>query len=217
MIDLIERWQTLIAGLLAIVAALIGGRYINRQIQASANIEEDRRKRKFAASRAVLPLTLSSLSEYARRCSAYLKDILATRNGEAIPLQSTPTPPPLLPITVIEELRSMIEYSDEPIRGALVRLVSKIQEQTARLTVLANRLRKRPNSEELVTVSNIEEYMLDAAEIYARCAALFSFARAQSEEVPGDPSIADIRSALNQTSLWQENFARLHERVGRKY
>ena len=77
----VQEWQILIAGMVALAAAFVGGAYIteqirtlnsqvNRQIEASQNLEDERRHRKFAAARAVLPLTLSNLCEYAARCGA---------------------------------------------------------------------------------------------------------------------------------------------------
>ncbi len=83
----VQEWQILIAGMIALTAAFVGGAYIteqiralnsqvNRQFEASQNLENERRLRKFAAARAVLPLTLSNLCEYSSRCGAALKTML---------------------------------------------------------------------------------------------------------------------------------------------
>ena len=69
----LETWQTLAAGLLAISAAFIGGRYITKQIEVTLALEADRTRRRFVAPRAVMPLTLSMFSAYARTTAAALR------------------------------------------------------------------------------------------------------------------------------------------------
>jgi hypothetical protein len=213
----LDHWQTLVAGSLAIVAALIGGYFIHRQIVAGNAIEADRLKRKFDAARAVLPLTLSTLTEYARSANEHLKLILATKNGEAIPRQSAPAAPPTVPQIVIDDLRGMIEYSDEPIRGSLRIFVGRLQIQSARLSTLTTHLRDTHDNSWSVTASNVESSILDTAEIFARCALLFKFARGDGGAMPGGPSQSDIKSALNQTGFWFEDFPRLHQSAERNY
>ena len=92
----VQEWQILIAGIIALAAAFVGGAYIteqirvlnsqvNRQIEASQNLENSKRLRKFAAARAVLPLTLGNLCEYASRCGAALKAMLGHQLDGKIP------------------------------------------------------------------------------------------------------------------------------------
>jgi hypothetical protein len=213
----IDHWQTLIAGLIAILAAFVGGLFINRQISSAHIIEKERVERKFSAARAILPLTLSALSEYTQLCNSHLKTILATKRGDAIPLQATPTKAPTFPNGIIEDLRGIIEYSDKPIRTALVALVGKLQIQMSRLTTLERHLKEGPDNTNSIVVTNIEDYILDAADIYARCAALFHFARGATEIAPGGPLRADMHSALNQTGFWYDEFRRVHDRVDVRY
>src|SRR5258708_4974499 len=80
----VERWQILITGGLAIVAALIGGRYINKQIIASERQEKSRRESEFNAALAVMPLALSELAFYALVCGQALGEIYAQRDGADI-------------------------------------------------------------------------------------------------------------------------------------
>jgi hypothetical protein len=69
----------------------------------------------------------------------------------------------------------------------------------------------------LITATNIEDYILDSTEVYARCAALFKFAGGESGTAPGEPTRDQIRSALNQTGFWFEEFENLHKRVDAHY
>jgi hypothetical protein len=208
-------WQTLIAGLIAIGAAFIGGQFIHKQIRASERLEENRRRRKFAAARSVLPLALSALSDYARRCAVALKAIYAQRDDESILKQINLPEFPSLPGAIIEDLRVMIEFGDDALYDVLATLLEELQVQTARLNDLWGEL--RTPGERSTTVSNIVDYILDTAFIYARAAALFDFARRKSEAIPGDPSYEQIMSALNQTGFLDEEFDRIREAAGRQF
>lgn len=213
----IDHWQALIAGSLAIVAAIVGGIFINRQVRAAKTSETEARQRKFDAARAVLPLTLSALSEYAIRSNKLLMAIHTTKAGESIPKQATPPALPPIPVGVIEDLRAIIEQSDEPFRGSIKRLIGQLQVQVARMGSMATHLKEGYDDDHSITVLNIETYMIDGADIYARCSALFDFARGTSDEVPGGPTRADIRTGLRQTGVWEDLYPRVHQWVDSHY
>src|SRR5947209_18563583 len=63
----IHGWQTLVAAVIAIVAAVVAWWNTSRQLRQVAALERARRSRKQAALRAVLPLALSEISNYASR------------------------------------------------------------------------------------------------------------------------------------------------------
>ena len=220
-----QQWQTLIAGSFAILAALIGGGFLNTQIQASEalvnkqiraseDLENVRRCRKFAAARAVLPLTLSSLCEYARRSAVALKKILGQRRGELILGEINLPEFPSLPTEVIKELREVIEFGDDKISEAIESLLREIQVQAARLNNLWQE--KSAPEKKNTSVVDVEEYVLDTASIYARSSALFDYARKESDIVPGDPPPKKNVSALNQMGLWESDFKRIHETAWRR-
>ncbi len=64
--DWLSRWQTLIAGLIALSGAALGAVFLNRQINQDKALETQRRASRFLAIRSVLPLTLSALMGYVR-------------------------------------------------------------------------------------------------------------------------------------------------------
>ncbi|KXF76554.1 hypothetical protein ATN84_10855 [Paramesorhizobium deserti] len=68
----IYHYQTLITGIFAIGAALIGASAINGQIQSAERQERERRDARHAAARATLPLALSAITQYAVGCSRYV-------------------------------------------------------------------------------------------------------------------------------------------------
>ena len=72
-------WQTLLAGAMALLAALLGGFFIYQQITASSVLERERLRRQLEAGRAALPFLLSALLEYLESCTAIL---LQTQNTQ---------------------------------------------------------------------------------------------------------------------------------------
>jgi hypothetical protein len=216
----VQEWQILIAGTVALAAAFVGGAYIteqiralnsqvNRQIEASQNFENARRLRKFAAARAVLPLTLSNLCEYASRCGAALKTMLGHQLDEKIPNDIEIPDLPTLPKDVIDELRNVVEFGDEKISKVAATLIGEIHYKTARLKNLW--MDYRAPGHHVTPVSNVESQVLGMALIYARAVALFDYARGETEEVPGDPRQHDILAALNQIGFLKEEHQKIHD------
>ncbi len=86
---IIEPWQTLIAGLLAFVGAIITVWIINKQIRQTYNIEETRRKRNERAARILLPSEFRRINSYAIKCMIILSSYIQeespakTSNAEA--------------------------------------------------------------------------------------------------------------------------------------
>lgn len=215
----VQEWQILIAGMVALAAAFVGGAYIteqiralnsqvNRQFEASQNLENERRLRKFAAARAVLPLTLNNLCEYASRCGAALKTMLGHQLDEKIPNEIEIPDLPTLPKDVIDELRNVVEFGDEQISEAAATLIRETHYKTARLKNLWQEY--RAPGHHVTPVSNVESQVLDMALIYARGIALFDYARSETEEVPGDPRQHDVVAALNQIGFLKAEYQRIH-------
>lgn len=213
----IDHWQTLITGGLAIAAAFIGGLFINRQIAAARQADAEARRRKLDAARATLPLTLSALSEYATGCNKALKMLHGTQDSGSIPKQADPAPTVVVPVDVIVELRLLIEFGDAPVGTAIRKLLSELQVQIARIATMTKQLKQGYDDDHSITVLNVETYMIDTADIYARCAALFDFARGKTDTLPGAPLRADIKSALRQTGVWEDNFSRVHQLAESRY
>jgi hypothetical protein len=216
----VQEWQILIAGMIALVAAFAGGAYIteqiralnsqvNRQFEASQSFEKERRQRKFAAARAVLPLTLSNLCEYSARCGAALKTMLGHQLDEKIPNEIEIPDLPTLPKDVIDELRNVVEFGDEKISKVAATLIGEIHYKTSRLKNLWQEY--RAPGYHVTPVSNVESQVLNMAVIYARGIALFDYARGETEDVPGDPSQHDVVAALNQIGFLEDEYQKIHK------
>jgi hypothetical protein len=208
LMDVLDHWQAWDAGLLAIVAAGIGGAFVMRQIRQSDRQERERIARKFAAARAVLPLALSYISTYEIEIAETLRNIHQRMTaGEKIVHSTMPTMPALGP-DVILELKEMVEVAPAEVGDAVSVMLSKIQIQAAQLSSMVQRS-KAPD-EHLLTLHNVEGYIAYAAGIYARAAALFGFARRKTETVTAMLTEAEVASAMNQLDYWSDRYPRLH-------
>jgi hypothetical protein len=164
-IDVLKDWQTLVTGALAIIAALIGGTYIRQQTTIVEKREQARLKRQHAAARAVLPLALSALVDYAKDCASNLHPPMGSASGSGV-LQRSYVPPTLDP-GVIPQLRDVIESADELLGERVSTIISDVQ-------ILAARLRSISDPNTLLTAHVRESLMLRAAVIYARGEELFA-------------------------------------------
>ncbi|MFZ2082477.1 MAG: hypothetical protein WAV38_38640 [Xanthobacteraceae bacterium] len=77
----LQNWQTLVAALVAVGAAGVAFHNTTRSLRDGKRLEMRRRGRKHAALRAVLPLALSQLTDYAERSAHALGDLLNRCSG----------------------------------------------------------------------------------------------------------------------------------------
>ena len=210
----LERWQTLIAGGLAIIAALIGGAYVSRQTTRMHQLAAEERRREFGAARAALPLTLSTLSDYADHCVTALREILAQANGEAIPQNVSRQTIPTIPPGVVNDLVGLARHGNESLYRAIAVILIELQVQASRMRSLWRDLERDGL---VVTVSNVEDYIIHTAEVYARATALFGFARGESENVPNHLTYEQIRSALNLLGVYRLEYERIHATAESRY
>jgi len=209
----LERWQTLIGSLIAILAAVIGAYYVQQQIWLAKAQEQERIDRRYDASRAILSLTLSSVILYARACTNYLKPILVQSAGGAIPTTAIPTSePPQIPPETVTQLRDMIEAAPKAVRIDLSRLLTNIQIEDARLADLPEGI---VNPSRIVTKSNIESYILGAAEIYAICEQFFQFARREVDKPSINLTNNSLSTALHVLGFPDYEYGPLHAQAER--
>lgn len=209
------KWQTLVAGLVAIFAAIIGARAVQRQVRLADQHEFQRNRRRFDGARAVLPHALSRLSAYTRSCGEVLAVLYAAREAESIPTGAIHPAFPDMDRDLVRELREMVEAAEQPMRDVLATLLGEMQVQYARITDMANAIATNPNR--VTTVSNVEEYILDTAEIDARTSALYDFARREVETVPNLVLASEVTAALRRLDFRQPQYERVHAACERRY
>jgi hypothetical protein len=214
-INTLEDWQDLVAGVLTLLAALWAGYLLHRQITQTDRIETARMRRRYLAARATLPLTLSALGDYARACVVPLNQLIDQLSGESLPRTATVPDMPRVPTTGVTELERMIEAApNEDVAIPIADLLSKMQVLSSRISSIATDL---AGDRMIITRLNIQTYVLDVAELDARIRSMFDYARRRSEVVPRRPTATDVTMSLQQLGFYEEDHADLHKMATRVF
>lgn len=194
-----KKWQTLIAGLLALAGAAWTVWIINCQIKEMLNIEEDRRAREETASRAVLTLALDSVSQYARE-SIQLVARYAPAKGVK-PSVPSDLQVPELSSEVLSVLRDCVRYkSDKAEQVATV--LSRLQLQRARLRALIEEAKSAGIMERRWSKSI--QVMYDSAELDALLYDLYRYGREGMKFWPvNDPGL--IKNSLRTNGVREDS------------
>lgn len=213
--DWLHRWQTLAAAIVAIAAAYIAFTNTRKTILHTERLEQRRRSRKLASIRAIMPIALSQISNYAEQSADALNTILEKSVDEAIPHLSVPKDLVLsFPTETLKMLAEFIEYSD-------VHDVSVIESTVAMIQVHMSRTRSLvegnhdPSENYVVTRTEVENCIIDAASIYAGAASLFDYARRRTDSVPLTLSWDDVKASLQNLGLFEEENDTLYQSVAR--
>jgi hypothetical protein len=194
------RWQTLLTGGIAILAAFIGGSYLKRQmdqadrhhaamLKQTEDQHKDERRRARASARAMLVFALDALTDYVEECANALKTMRLACRGTSYPRDAERPPIPSIPTDVVGSLQRMIEGAEPHEVAQFKTIVNKMQVFDARLTDLVRR-HDGGRVEKIVTSDNIESFILNAVEIHAMASMLFAFAREETDDLPTVPMIA---------------------------
>lgn len=204
------HYQGLVGGVLTIVAALLGGAYLNRQMRQDARIEQERIARDREAERAVLPVALSAICSYAiasgRLSKALLDKCVEGKLPRDVVVASETIPS--LPPGMISGLKEMIRALDFDQIPAAAKLLAEIQIHDGRMRDFATR-------ERLLLTINLQEHILDAAEIYARAEAFFGFARRETNSLPQSVKWGRVTAALFFMDILTGVIPELDERIER--
>lgn len=214
----IDQWQTLIAGLIAVGAALIGGYFVNGQTRLAKRQEDERLRRRHAATRAIMPLTLSGVMEYARNCGRALRLLyLATPGNAARAEQLRDFELPGVPADKIEALAQIIEAGEPHVGKALALLLKQLQIQDGRLRSTKADILDPHSHTQSVLKQVLDSYIIDAADLYARCEGMLDYARGESEEVGGEPTAAELKRALTLMGFHEAAFDRVKATIERRH
>lgn len=207
------QWQTLIGSSFAILAAVLGGLFIQRQMRHAEQIENARYARKFAAARANLPLALSGLSDYAFQTAQTLKEFYSNLEGRHLRPDYEGPSFPSPPAEAIANLSAIVECAPNANAAETISdLLGEIQVANSRL----RRLHIRSERYGLFQ-SNIDGYVIDIADIHARISNMFDYARRESETIPAKPDLESVLSALNLLGFRETQFERVRSIVIRRY
>jgi hypothetical protein len=206
----LQHWQTLVAAFVASIAAYIAFQNTSRSLRHTEGLEKHRRSRKHAALRAVLPLALAQVTDYAERSAHSLNELINQCVDETFPAQTVPddlVEP--LPSETLQTLADFIEYSDTVDVSVLERTVAWIQIHDSRLRKLIKRNRD-PADPQIVSRAEIEARIIDAASIYGGAAAIYDYARGRATELPRNLLWEAVTRALRNMRFWDDEYPRLH-------
>jgi hypothetical protein len=179
--ELLERlfgWQTLLSGILALLAALATIYLLNKQITLAAKQEAERRARRARAIRSTLPLALSEMTGLTYKIVADLRAIGASNQQETLAnaIRNHEFSEPNA--ETISILKEMIDFSDSDIAiRALTEIISETQ-------ILFANIRSPKDSKDLsVTRHNLKSYVCRAIKIHSLASILFPYARSEVEDI----------------------------------
>jgi hypothetical protein len=157
----------------------------------SLYLQDEQRRRKHFAARALLPATLSELGDYINACL----DALLDYRGNMSRTGATPrfVAPPM-PISLINAMKDCVEAADEAPRKRMAELLEKLQIQNSRLSTIGL---ETPRVNMITTTHTINSRIVDALEIYARVDLLFPYARRLNDADPGAPRKDNMRCAAS--------------------
>ena len=204
-----DRWQTMLTGLAALIAAAVSVYFIRKQIAQAESAETHRRKRRLAAARSRLQLTLSTVSHYGSDSIVFLKRLRdAVSANQVIPTLAD-APRPILPEPAVLALEAVIEATDsDGFAGYLADLISEMQ-------VLNSRLSGLPDQAQDLGTINLDAYLVNAAKVYAFASGSFPYARRAVAEPPTELDWADVISALRLQQMYEHHYGDLFAYVAR--
>lgn len=206
----IYDYQTLITGLIAIFAAWWTVRHTREQLAQQRaefdhqqQVEKDRRVRADTSARAALPVVLSDLLGYAQDCLRLLVVIRERSPSEGVHgiiINGTDTNklPAIPPATVPTILSAIVSVDDDMARRMHAMIVNlQIQNSRIRGTISLNEADRRI----FTTTHNLDHYIVDAADLYARADKLLAMARGEYPIKEYEPAITDINRATTLCGL----------------
>lgn len=215
---LLEKWQTFIAGLLALIGAYLTVAALERQLEIQRQQSDDQRRRKHYAARAAMPAALSELVQYTRACETLLKDIglASPLTGRIIfaPPWVSPTVP-LIPHDALQVLQTCIESADENMMAVIAGLIEDFQVMHARL--LSFLMDISPGSATIVTRHHLNDRIIDTLEFDLRCGKMFDYARRRSEGAVPSITREELSTRAFFEDFHDEDFPGFRELVDARF
>lgn len=205
---------TLVTGLAAVTAAVFSIRAVGAQIRASDEavqrqissadtIEKNRLLAKRDANRAVMPLTLSSISRYCEANVLLLDELWGKCEDEILPSGVGETCFANLPTESIAALKELVEFLNENERYSVRKLLVEIQIENSRLQGLIQSQRR----DRMITKWDIGSYIMGQCAIHTRASSFYDFARWKSEQLPTVIRGSALYNALLVTSAYRSQEA----------
>lgn len=209
-IKFFKDWQTLIAGILAIIGAWATLRGVDRQINHLRSTEKEERDRKLFAARVALPDALSRLAEYAEN---WLSTARQVKGGVYDRLNRSEYPAtPERPNDAIAEIKNALVAVDRPQAEFLAELLSWSQVHEARLRIIRKRI--SGGNVERIPNDRVVLAIVDAARLYALSVHLLPWSRRECIEIEKFALGEATRSALSLAKIFPEDSPDVYDMVG---
>lgn len=194
--------ETIISALIAVAAAAATVIYLKRQIDQADRHERKRWARRFRAARAVFPLNLSAVCDYASSLGAEWRRLrnevtLAENSAEGLNPHAFPRNAnfPVLAPELVQQLALLVETTNKSNGKPIIELLGRIQVAMSRSRDFAAKLSGPDAIGNQVGYANGQ--IVEAVEIYARASMLFDFARGEGPAPSaGDPPRSEMSTAL---------------------
>jgi hypothetical protein len=166
-----DRWQTLNAGVLAILASVIA-------LNISKYHESKQREWRFIAAKAFLPSALSELLGYFKLSAKLFVEAYESleRNPPSNHIPLT-TALPKLPVSYAETFRQCIDQAEPDVGEYLANILVELQVHHSRMTELHEAY--SADSRMMSNKSSLKSYIYRLGQLYALVGKVFPFARGQ--------------------------------------
>ncbi|SFS34850.1 hypothetical protein SAMN05192570_0811 [Brevundimonas viscosa] len=213
----VSERETLLSGVMAVGAAIAGAYLLNKQVRQSDQQERERTDRSYRAARAMAPLVLTEVCDFAEQTA---EQWLLLKSHLALVELAPNSPPvsldfPRISPTGLDDIRKIVQFAPPKESEYYTSLIRDIQVRVARARDAArqaNDEQRRPDN--LYIASEVVE----VAELYASASALFDFAREEGQ-LPDShkPTREEVRSALRSLRLNSDFDDDIWEAFERRY
>jgi hypothetical protein len=202
-------YQTIIAGLLALISAIWAGNLLRRQINQGREIEDERKNGRREAARSWLSLHLSIILRHAEATGKELWELMGKCKGGKLPSNAELPEFPPIPMASAEAVKQFTEFATKDEARYIALLFASMQ-------VLDTNVRSLKASTAAHYLENLEDYLMYAGEVYARAEALLGYARLSTEDFPKGATWERFASAMFFMTLTHEPTDRIADYIKTK-
>ncbi len=198
----VNRYQTLIAGVFALVGALLTVWIINAQIKQASNALQDQQERKEIAARAKLLMALNILSNYADCCIRELASLHSTTQIGQVQINVPPSFSfPALPLHAIGAMEKCLEFTRRDRISSVRGVLAWLQIQSARIS---------DDAQVRSSVAARDSALFDAIQLKVLTDKLYNYARGRADD-PFDRNIGadEFKSAAFFFDIHEVDFPEL--------
>ena len=197
----IYQYQTLIAGVIALVAAAVSFWMIYQQILQARKFAEEENDREQRAARPILSFVMVSLLNYSQHCYKVLRlsyrDLIPNSNG-FVPYPRLDGEIPNVPAGVFEAIKENLKYGTPSAISVLSRLLSKLQIQNSRML----QLKDNESKDEFHSLRELHVYAADSLELITYCVRMFAYSRSEIDEVDTEINSGHLIHAAVETEIF---------------